>query len=419
MLGLGQAGLPVALAFARRFPTVGYDVDGRRVARLREGRDDNGEVPGELLRQSRLRLSHDAGAIEGASLLVVVVPTGLDAGRRPELSALDAATETVGARLGPGAVVVYESTVPPGTTERRCRPRLEAASALRCGRDFGLAYCPERINPGERGRPVERIARVVGASDAASLQRVVAAYRAILQAEVHGAPSIGVAEMAKVLENAQRDLNVALMNEAAMICDALGIATREVLDAAASKWNFLPFRPGLVGGPCLPAASQLLVHAAEQRGYEPRLLPAGRQVNERVAGHVARRTVELLAAAGVRPARARVALCGLAYKPDVRRAHHSGALDLLRALRAAEIDPVVHDPVLDAHTVRTEHGLHLTGWSEIGELDALLLAVAHGHYRRLPSRELLAPLRRGGVLVDLPALFDRSALPAHLRYWSL
>src|SRR5690606_7730024 len=315
VIGLGYVGLPVAIALAKKFPgTIGFDVNPKRIQALKEGRDATGEVDSEDLRATTLRFTHDPAELRGATFLVVAVPTPVDANRRPDLEPLRRASETVGAALAPGAVVVYESTVYPGVTEDFCGPILERVSGLRRGRDFFLGYSPERINPGDKEHTLERVTKVVSGEDEATLERVAAVYGAIVPVGVHRAPSIRAAEAAKVIENAQRDLNIAFMNELAMIFDRLGLRTKDVLAAARTKWNFLPFTPGLVGGHCIGVDPYYLTHKAEEVGYHPQVILAGRRINDGMGAFVAQKTVKLLASGGEFVKGARVGVLGLTFK---------------------------------------------------------------------------------------------------------
>ena len=318
VVGLGYVGLPVALAFARHFPgTVGFDIDARKVEELRAGIDRTGELDGDAIRSSSLTVTSDPTDLRGCTFYVVAVPTPVDADNRPDLSPIVGASGIVGGALAKGAVVVYESTVYPGVTENICGPELERESGLRSGEDFTLGYSPERINPGDRQHTLERITKVVAAQDAATLDRVASAYGRVIDAGVYRASSIQVAEAAKVIENTQRDLNIALMNELALICDRIGIRTADVLDAARTKWNFLPFTPGLVGGHCIGVDPYYLTTRAEQLGYQPEVILAGRRINNRMGEFIAGKLVKMLVNAGSRVSGARVGILGLTFKENV------------------------------------------------------------------------------------------------------
>jgi UDP-N-acetyl-D-galactosamine dehydrogenase len=420
VIGLGYVGLPVALAFADRFEgTVGFDVKQGRVDALRAGFDVTAEVEKERLLASSLRVTADPADLAGVTFFVVTVPTPIDDSKRPDLTAMIRASETVGRVLKPGAVVVYESTVYPGVTEEICGPVLERISGLRCGVDFTLGYSPERINPGDREHTLERIVKVVSGQDAATLDRVAAAYGAIVQAGVHRAPTIKVAEAAKVIENTQRDLNIALMNELAMIFDRLGINTRDVLDAAGTKWNFLKFSPGLVGGHCIGVDPYYLTAKAESVGFRPDTILAGRRVNDGMGAFIATKMVKLLLASGRDGSSLRVGVLGLTFKEDVPDIRNSRVPDILHELREFGIDPIIHDPHAEADEVAHEYGLTLSPLDAFSGLDALVLAVSHLEYREMAADSLFGMLKPGGLLVDVKSCIPRSRVPEGIAYWSL
>ncbi|MEB3329559.1 MAG: nucleotide sugar dehydrogenase [Candidatus Sericytochromatia bacterium] len=419
VVGLGYVGLPVAVAFARRFPgTVGFDIDATKVAELEAGHDRTGEVAAETLRASGLTVTSDPAALRDATFFVVAVPTPITEGRQPDLRALEAASRTVGQVLRPGSVVVFESTVYPGVTEEVCGPILAEASGLRCGVDFTLGYSPERINPGDKEHTLERIVKVVSGQDAATLARVAATYGAIVPAGIHEAPSIQVAEAAKVIENTQRDLNIALMNELALIFDRMGIATRDVLAAARTKWNFLPFTPGLVGGHCIGVDPYYLTAKAELLGYHPQVILAGRRINDGMGAFLARRLVKLLISHDLPVKGARVGVLGLTFKEDVPDLRNSRVPDILAELREYGITPLVHDPLADPAEARHEYGLTLSPLEAFRDLHGLVIAVAHRSYKE-EAAALAARLRPGGVLVDVKALLRPDEVPPGVHHWSL
>jgi len=419
VIGLGYVGLPVALAFARKFEgVVGFDLNAEKVTELRSGHDRNGEVPADVLKTTRLRMTSNLADLEGATFFVVAVPTPVDANNVPDLTPVVRASETVGRALSKGAVVVYESTVYPGVTEDVAGPALEQASGLVRGRDFKLGYSPERINPGDREHTLERITKVVSGEDAETLERVAAAYGAIIDAGVHRAPSIKVAEAAKVIENTQRDLNIALMNELAIIFERMGIRTSDVLAAAGTKWNFLKFKPGLVGGHCIGVDPYYLTMKAQQLGYQPEVILAGRRINNRMGAFIAQQTVKMLIDAD-RPVKgARVGVLGLTFKEDCNDLRNSKVPDILAELRQFGIHAQIHDPLADPEHALEEYGVKLSPFEELRELDALIIAVAHRSYLDM-KQALYAPLSDGGVLVDVKSVVDPAALPRPARYWSL
>ncbi len=420
VVGLGYVGLPVALAFARKFPgTVGFDVHREKVEELRRGHDRNREQSPELLKSSTLQVTSDPADMKGCTFFVVAVPTPVDGNNVPDLSPVERASETVGKVLSEGAVVVYESTVYPGVTEDVCAPILEASSGLKRGQHFKLGYSPERINPGDQEHALEKITKVVSGEDAETLDRVAAAYGAIVDAGVHRAPSIKVAEAAKVIENTQRDLNIALMNELAIIFDRMGIRTSDVLAAAGTKWNFLRFKPGLVGGHCIGVDPYYLTMKAQQLGYQPEVILAGRRINNNMGAYVASRVVKLLIDADITVKNARVGVFGLTFKEDCNDIRNSKVPDILRELRQFGIKAMVHDPIASAPEAMAEYGVGLVSIDEMIGLDAMILAVCHSHYLRLGEARLLTAVRDGGVVADVKSALDPARVDRRLRYWSL
>jgi UDP-N-acetyl-D-galactosamine dehydrogenase len=420
VLGLGYVGLPVAVGMARAHGGVlGFDVDAGRVAALRAGVDATGELSAGELAGLDLAYSGDAADLAGCGCFIVTVPTPIDADRQPELGPLRRACAVIGRALRPGALVVFESTVFPGLTEELCGPWLEEASGLRQGQDFQLGYSPERINPGDRAHRLETITKVIAADSAAALARMAALYGPVCAAGLHPAPSIQVAEAAKVLENTQRDLNIALMNELALICDRLGIRTADVLAAAATKWNFLPFTPGLVGGHCIGVDPYYLTARAERLGYYPQVILAGRRINDGMGGFIAQKLVKLLIAREVPVRRARVAVLGLTFKEDVPDLRNSRVPDILRELASFGIMARVHDPLAEPAAAAHEYGVELSPLELLHGLDALVLAVPHRGYRELGAAGLAALLAPSGILLDVKSMLDPAELPAGLAYWSL
>jgi UDP-N-acetyl-D-galactosamine dehydrogenase len=419
VIGLGYVGLPVALAFARKFEdTVGFDISESRVSTLKTGRDWTGEVSESELRQSPLTLTSDPADLRGCTFFIVAVPTPIDSDRRPDLEPLMSATRTVGSALAPGSVVVYESTVYPGVTEERCGPLLAEASGLVQSRDFKLGYSPERINPGDELHTFEKIVKVVSAEDAETLERVARVYESAVEAGVHRAPSIKVAEAAKVIENTQRDVNIALMNELALIFDRLGIRTRDVLDAAGTKWNFLRFTPGLVGGHCIGVDPYYLTAKAEAVGYHPEVILAGRRINDDMGHYVAEKTVKLLRKRDRDIKGARIGVLGLTFKENVPDLRNSRVPDITDELREYGIDPLVHDPLASAEEARREYGIELRPFDALSDLDAIILAVPHRQYFDQLER-IVGSVRHGGVFVDVKSMIPTKDLRGDLLYWSL
>jgi UDP-N-acetyl-D-galactosamine dehydrogenase len=419
VVGLGYVGLPVALALARKFDhVVGFDVHAEKVRELQRGYDRNHEQPAGVLKATALKMTSDASDLKGCTFFVVAVPTPIDRNNVPDLTPVERASETVGANLSRGAVVVYESTVYPGVTEEVCGPILERVSGLRRG-DFKLGYSPERINPGDTEHTLEKITKVVSAEDTETLERVAAVYGRIVDAGIHKAPSIKVAEAAKVIENTQRDLNIALMNELAIIFDRIGIRTSDVLQAAGTKWNFLRFKPGLVGGHCIGVDPYYLTMKAQQLGYQPEVILAGRRINNNMGAYVAARVVKLLIDADITVKNARVGVLGLTFKEDCTDIRNSKVPDILHELRQFGIHALVHDPLANASEAMHEYGVKLVPLEEMLELDALVFAVCHKWYLDHGPARLFRQIRDGGVLADVKSALDPAAVDRRIRYWSL
>ncbi len=418
VIGLGYVGLPAAVAFARAgFTVVGFEIDATRVAELREGKDRTREVTAEELRSLDLYVTTDVEDLKKADFFIVTVPTPIDDALVPDLGAVHAASRTVGKALKKGDIVVYESTVYPGCTEDECGPILEKASGLKAGVDFTLGFSPERINPGDHLHRFETIVKVVSGSDAKTLDIVAETYGAVVTAGVHRAPSIKVAEAAKVIENTQRDINIALMNELALINGRLGLDTGDVLAAARTKWNFLGFTPGLVGGHCIGVDPYYLTHKAQQVGYHPQVVLAGRRVNDSIGPHIGRECVRLCGRAG--KANARVAVMGVTFKEDVPDVRNSKVYDIVNELRSFGFEVVAHDPYADPH-ISEEHGAALTGFNDIGEVDAVIMAVSHKEFRD-GGWPMVTKLLKGGkgIVMDVRGFLDRTTMPDGITLWRL
>jgi UDP-N-acetyl-D-galactosamine dehydrogenase len=420
VIGLGYVGLPVAIALAKQFaPVIGFDNAPERIAALRQGLDGTGEVGAAELSASRLILTDDPGRLAEASFFVVTVPTPIDPMRRPDLSALAGACALIGPRLRPGAVVVFESTVYPGLTRTVCGPLLARASGLAQGSAFKLGYSPERINPGDAQHRLDNIVKIVAGEDAETTERIAAIYRHIVPAGLHRAPSLEVAEAAKVIENTQRDLNIALMNELAIICDRLHIPTRDVLAAAATKWNFLPFTPGLVGGHCIGVDPYYLTARAEAAGYHPQIILAGRRINDGMGAFIGQRLIKMLIAAERPVKAAKIGIIGLAFKENVHDLRNSRVPDILTELGQFGISALVADPLVDAAEAEFHYGIALVPLAAFDKLDGLILAVPHQIIRAAGWHALFAALVPGGVFIDVKAAVPRSDIPGHIHYWSL
>jgi UDP-N-acetyl-D-galactosamine dehydrogenase len=419
VIGLGYVGLPVAVAFARTgVPVVGFDIDRKRVEELRAGHDRTREVEADELRFPSLRYEHDAGAIGAADFFIVTVPTPIDSANRPDLGAMFAASRTVGGVLKKGSIVVYESTVYPGAVEEDCVPVLEQSSGLKCGRDFTVGYSPERINPGDKTHRFETITKVVSGQDAATLDIVAEVYSSVVKAGVHRAPSIKVAEAAKVIENTQRDLNIAFMNELSAIFHQLEIDTGDVLAAAATKWNFLNYQPGLVGGHCIGVDPFYLTYRAQKAGYHPEIILAGRRINDGMGQWIAHETVRALTLRKCTDAV--VTVLGMTFKEDVPDIRNSKVIDIVRELERFGVRVQVADPLaLPAETLH-EYGVTLTPMDRLQPSDAVVLAVAHRDYVG-QGWPLMTRLLKGGqgTVVDVKSRLDRASKPEGVDLWRL
>ena len=421
VVGLGYVGLPLAVEFGRSIRTIGYDLSAQKITSYSRHVDPAGELSDEQLKAaSRLSFTNDPKALRDADFIVIAVPTPVDVARQPDFTPLKASSEIVGRHLKHGAVVVYESTVYPGATEQVCIPILEKYSGMKWKRDFFVGYSPERINPGDKERTVTKIVKVVAGDTDETLDVVAAVYESVIHAGVYRASSIKVAEAAKVIENTQRDLNIALMNELAIIFHRIGIDTVEVLEAAGSKWNFLPFRPGLVGGHCIGVDPFYLTHVAQTLGYHPEVILSGRRINDSMAGYVAQQTVKRINRAG-RVERAKVLILGLTFKENCSDLRNSKVADIVAELRDFGCEVVVHDPLAEPADAVHEYDIELVAWSELpAGFDAIVAAVPHSEYLRMPLPELLAPVRAGGVFMDVKSAFDAKAIAsAGLSLWRL
>ena len=421
VVGLGYVGLPVAVAFADAGPVIAFDSDPDRIRELRRGSDRNATVDPARLAGPSLTFTGDPRDLGQADFFIVAVPTPVDGAKRPDLRALESASRTVGGRLRPGGIVVYESTVYPGATEDVCIPILEEASGLRNGGDFFVGYSPERINPGDEAHGFSRVVKIVSAGDPATLETVARVYESVVEAGVHRAPSIRVAEAAKVIENTQRDVNVALMNEVAMIFERLGIDTGDVLAAAATKWNFLPFRPGLVGGHCIGVDPYYLTREAMRVGHHPEVILSGRRINDEIGAFVVSSVVRMLIRTGAAVKAATVTVLGATFKENVPDVRNSGVARIVSEFKRYEMDVQVYDPVADPAAARTELGIGLTPREALRPGRAVVLAVAHDVWRQGDAWPLVGSLLEGGagVVADVPRLLSRDRVPPGVRLWRL
>ncbi|MDD2967867.1 MAG: nucleotide sugar dehydrogenase [Desulfovibrionaceae bacterium] len=421
VVGLGYVGLPLVVALARHFDVIGFDINASRVAALQQGHDATNEVNDADLQACTAMLTCDAAALSKASIIIVAVPTPVDSHRNPDLSPVLAASRTVGKVMSKGCVVCYESTVYPGVTEDECVPVLEKESGLRFPQDFTVGYSPERINPGDKVHRLETILKIVSGSDADTAALLGKVYGAVVRAGIHQASCIKVAEAAKVIENTQRDINIALMNELALIFEKMGIDTMEVLEAAGTKWNFLPFRPGLVGGHCIGVDPYYLTYKAEEMGYHPEVILAGRRINDNMGKFVAESCVKQLIKADKHVKGARVGILGFTFKENVPDIRNTRVVDIIAELQEYGITPLVCDPEADALGALHEYGQELLPLEALHGIDALILAVAHDTFRTLDSAAIAAMFDGKPVtLLDIKGFFNKQIMrEAGFSLWRL
>lgn len=413
VIGLGYVGLPLAVEFGKKTRTVGFDLSAEKVAAYGRFVDPTGEVSTEDLKAAvHLTCSTDPKVIGEADFIIVAVPTPVDEAHQPDFTPLIKSSESVGRHLKRGATVVYESTVYPGATEEVCIPILEKFSGLKWKEDFFVGYSPERINPGDKERTLTKIVKVVSGDTPETLKKVADTYASVITAGVYPASSIKVAEAAKVIENTQRDLNIALMNELSVIFHKIGIDTLEVLQAAGTKWNFLPFRPGLVGGHCIGVDPYYLTHKADMLGYHPQVILAGRRINDSMGKYVAEQTVKQMIGAGHNIKGANVIVLGLTFKENCPDLRNSKVIDVIHELQSYGCNVLVHDPVAESGEAEHEYGVSLTAWDDLPRAKAIVAAVAHSEYARLGEGRLSEKLEPNGVFSDVKSFYDQSALEA-------
>lgn len=411
VIGLGYVGLPLVAEFGRHFRTIGFDVDKQKVEQCRRGKDPSRELTDEEMRAATFsEYTTDPACLREADVIIIAVPTPVDQARIPDFGPLISASESAGRNLKPGALIIYESTVYPGATEEVCIPVLEHESGLKWKEGFFVGYSPERINPGERERTLKNVTKVVSGDTPETVEKVAALYKKIVRPGVHVCPDIKTAEACKVIENTQRDLNIALMNELAIIFEKMGIDTLEVLRAAGTKWNFLNFRPGLVGGHCIGVDPYYLTHKAEMLGHHPEVITAGRRINDGMGKYVAELTVKDLIASGSYVKGARVNILGLTFKENCADIRNTKVADVINELHSYKIDVFVHDPWADPEQAMDEYGVKLMSWDDLPRADAIVTAVAHREFRCLAPEDLQRKLVRGGCLVDVKCCFEKQAL---------
>ena len=421
VVGLGYVGLPVAVHFGRLRRTIGYDLSTKKVARLKQGIDATGEVSAAELQEARyLDVHSDPEAIAEADFVIIAVPTPVNDARQPDFGPLEGASRIVGKHMKRGATVIYESTVYPGTTEEVCVPILERASGMRWKQDFHVGYSPERINPGDKEHSFAKILKVVSGDDEETLDKVADLYASVVQAGVYRASSIRVAEAAKVIENTQRDLNIAFVNELAIIFDRMGLDTNEVLDAAGTKWNFLKFKPGLVGGHCIGVDPYYLTYKAELCGYHPEVILAGRRINDGMGAYIARKTVQQMIHAGRNVLGAKVNILGLTFKENCKDIRNSKVIDIIRELAEYGVECFVHDPEADYDETLHEYDIRLCSWDELPAADATVLAVAHKGFCELPASAYLEKIVRQGCFIQVKPVLDPTPFKREgVRVWRL
>ena len=421
VVGLGYVGLPLVIEFGKHLRTIGFDIVEDKVNKCRAGTDPSREIPDADMRLAvHAEYSSDPAVLREAGFILVAVPTPVDAAHIPDFGPLVGASQSIGPHLKKGAIVVYESTVYPGATEEVCIPVLERTSGLKWKRDFNVGYSPERINPGDREHMLTNVIKVVAGDNPDTLERVAQLYEMVVKPGVHRCSSIKAAEACKVIENTQRDLNIALMNELAIIFDKIGIDTAEVLEAAGTKWNFLKFKPGLVGGHCIGVDPYYLTHKAEMLGYHPQVILAGRRINDGMGKYIAEQTVKQMIAGGSFIKGARVNVLGLTFKENCADLRNSKVIDIINELQSYGIDVAVHDPEGDPAEALHEYGVKLIAWDALPRADAIVAAVAHAAYKELSVAQISHKLVDGGSFVDVKAGFDAAALTdAGLRVWRL
>jgi len=421
VVGLGYVGLPLAVEFGKRFRTIGIDLSAEKVACYKEHFDPTGEVSTEDLKAATLlEMGTDPSALREADFVIVAVPTPVDDAHQPDFSPLVSSSRTVGQNLKQGAIVVYESTVYPGATEEVCIPILEQYSGRKWKTDFFVGYSPERINPGDKERTVTKIVKVVSGDTPETLATVTEIYGSVIQAGVFPASCIKVAEAAKVIENTQRDLNIALMNELAIIFDKIGIDTLEVLQAAGTKWNFLPFRPGLVGGHCIGVDPYYLTHKAQKLGYHPEVILAGRRINDGMGKFVAEQTIKQLVRRGHPVRDCPIIVLGLTFKEDCPDLRNSRVIDVIRELESYGARVIVHDPVADAAEALHEYRVDLCAWDDLPRAGAIVAAVNHREFRNRPVGDFLSKLQKDGVITDVKSMFETAAFAGSgIELWRL
>ncbi|GAB1257148.1 nucleotide sugar dehydrogenase [Aurantivibrio plasticivorans] len=420
VIGLGYVGLPVAVAFGQTHHVIGFDINTHRIRELSEGKDSTLEVEPEQLQAADIHFTSDAQDLSEADFHIVAVPTPIRRTKQPDLGPLLSASRTIGKHLKKGDIVVFESTVYPGATEEDCLPILEAESGLTASVDFTVGYSPERINPGDKEHTFTKITKVVSGQTIETLNIIAEVYGSVVTAGIHKAPSIKAAEAAKVIENTQRDLNIALMNELSVIFKRMNIDTLDVLQAASTKWNFLPFKPGLVGGHCIGVDPYYLTYKAEQLGYQPNVILAGRRINDSMSDYIVTEAIKKMVLNDIPVRNSRVAILGLTFKENCPDLRNSRVMDIVSELSSYEINPLIHDPLADPKEATEEYGLTLSEWDDINQLDLVIIATAHDDYKSLSPANLAARLKPNALIFDVKGILNREDYAAAgMTIWRL
>lgn len=418
LVGLGYVGMPIAVAFSKKVKVVGFDLNKKKIEMYKKGKDPTGEVGDEEIKRCCVEFTSNPEKLREASFHIVAVPTPINEDKTPDLTPVIGASQILGKNLTKGSIVVYESTVYPGVTEEICVPILEEESGLKCGRDFKVGYSPERINPGDKVHRLETIVKIVSGMDEETLEEVAKVYSLVALAGVYRAESIKVAEAAKVIENSQRDINIAFMNELAMIFEKMGIDTKHVIEAAGTKWNFLKFQPGLVGGHCIGVDPYYLTYKANKLGYDSQVILAGRRINDSMGKYVAERTVKKLIAHNVNVKSAKVGILGFTFKENCPDTRNTRVIDIVRELEEYGIEPVVCDPVADTEEAKEEYGIDLKKQENLKNLDTLIVAVAHDEFKKLDEKDFENLLRKNGIVADIKGIYEREDFEKNgYSYW--
>ncbi len=407
IIGLGYVGLPVAVTFAKRYPVIAYDKDHARILELSQGYDSTHTIHSNELGHHHLYFTHDSNHLQTANIYIVAVPTPVNRSNHPDLQWVIRASETIGQYLKTGDIVIYESTVYPGATEEDCQPILEATSGLTCNLDFFLGYSPERINPGDQTHRFDNMTKIVAASHPSALSKIVSLYQSVIDADIYSAPSIRVAEAAKIIENTQRDLNIALMNEFAIILNRMHIDTQEVLAAAGTKWNFMPFKPGLVGGHCIGVDPYYLTYQAERYGYHPQVILAGRRINDDVGKYIAQQAIKQMIDVGCSIKGAKIAVLGLTFKANCRDLRNSKTIDIIHELYDYGMECITHDPYADPKLAHDLYHVKLTPWEDIHNVEAIIIAVAHDQFSQYTLASYRQKCRGHPLMIDVNGILDR------------